>query len=60
MKTKTFCNSEKDFYKSFIKQFDGHEKALSAWDMIDKPSHYPCVVVRSCGKYFFVYEEDFL
>jgi len=60
MKSKTFCSSEKDFFQAFIKQFDDKEKSELAWDIVDKPDYYPCIVVKSCGKYFFVYKEDFL
>jgi len=59
MKEKSFFNSEKEFYNSFIKQFIYPEMADSSCDIIDKPTHYPCIVIRSCGKYFFIYLEDF-
>lgn len=59
MEIKTLFHSEKEFYKSFVKQFNDTENAEFAWKIVDKPKDYPCVVVKSCGKYIHVYPNDF-
>jgi len=59
MKIKTLIQSEEQYYKLFFTQFNVQEHAQLAWTIIDKPESYPCVVIKSCGKYIYVYPEDF-
>ena len=59
MLEKTFVESEEQFQELFTTQFNVKENAIFAWNIVDKPTHYPCVIIKSCGKYFFVYLEDF-
>lgn len=59
MELKTLIESEKQYYKLFFKQFDNQDHANLAWTIIDKPESYPCVVIKSCGKYIYVYPQDF-
>jgi hypothetical protein len=59
MKIKTLIESEEQYYKLFFTQFNVQEHAQLAWTIIDKPESYPCVVIKSCGKYIYVYPEDF-
>lgn len=58
MQDKTFVISEEEYYKIFSIQFKTPENAKSAWEMIDKPLEYPCVVVKACAKYIYVYNSD--
>ena len=58
MEDKTFVISEEQYCEIFAEQFKTIENAKSAWDMIDKPTSYPCVVVKSCAKYIYVYDTD--
>lgn len=59
MQDKNFFESEEQYKEVFFTQFTNKENAVFAWETIDKPTHYPCVVVKSCGRYFCVYLEDF-
>ena len=58
MEDKTFVTTEEQYCEIFAEQFKTIENAKSAWDMIDKPKSYPCVVVKSCAKYIYVYDTD--
>lgn len=58
MEDKTFVESEKDFYNIFLTQFEHTDQAELAWNIIAKPKSYPCVVVKACGKYIYVYYND--
>lgn len=59
MNEKTLINSLDDFYKAFCLQFSDVKLAELSWSIIEKPSEFPVVVVRSCGKYMYVYQGDF-
>lgn len=58
MKDKTYITSEEQFFEEFSKQFKTIENAKVIWDMTDKPKSYPCVVVKTCAKYIYVYDSD--
>ena len=59
MNEKTLANSLDEFYKLFILQFDDIKLAELSWNIIDKPVEFPVVIIRSCGKYMYVYQNDF-
>jgi hypothetical protein len=59
MEIKTLFHSNKEFYKAFFSQFNDAENAKFAWEIVSKPESFPCIVVKSCGNYFFVYPKDF-
>lgn len=59
METKTLLISEEQYLKIFSAQFNKKDDAILAWKIIDKPEVYPCVVIKSCGKYTYVYLSDF-
>ena len=58
MEEKTYLDSEETFYKLFVKQFSVPQQAEASWKSIGKPIEYPCVVVRACAKYIYVYHND--
>lgn len=58
MEEKTFVMNQKEFYGLFAGQFNIQKQAEMAWEMLSKPKEYPCVVVKSCGKYIYVYLSD--
>ena len=58
MKDNTLVTSEEQYFKLFSDQFKTYENAKSAWEMIDKPYEYPCIVVKACAKYIYVYHND--
>lgn len=58
MQEKTYIESEEKFYSIFAMQFETAENAIDAWGIISKPTEYPCVVIKTCGKYIYVYKSD--
>lgn len=59
MEIKTLLISEEQYGRLFFTQFNNQEHASFAWGILDKPISYPCVVIKSCGKYTYVYPSDF-
>lgn len=60
MEEKTFVASEEDFYKKFSLSFNDIAMTNMAWEIIQKPIYYPCIVIKTCGKYIYIYQNDFL
>ncbi len=58
MEEKTFVMNAKEFNQLFSAQFNDSNQASMAWEILSKPVEYPCVVVKSCGKYIYVYLSD--
>lgn len=58
MQEKTYIESDEKFYNIFAMQFETAENAVDAWGIISKPTEYPCVVIKTCGKYIYVYKSD--
>lgn len=59
MDLKTLLKSEEQYKDLFFKQFNIQDHASLAWGIVDKPESYPCVVIKSCGRYTYVYPNDF-
>jgi len=59
MNLKTLVESEEKYYNLFFKQFNFKEDAEYSWSIIEKPTSYPCIVIKSCGRYIYVYPNDF-
>jgi hypothetical protein len=59
MDLKTLIESEEQYKNMFFNQFNIKNDASLAWDIIDKPETYPCIVIKSCGRYTYVYLSDF-
>lgn len=59
MENKVFAKTEEEYKKLFYTQFSDEKKAQEIWDMTLKPIAYPCVVIKGCGKYTYVYLNDF-
>ena len=58
MNEKTFLTNQSEFYNLFTAQFETAQQRENAWQIVNKPKEYPCVAVKSCGKYIFVYLTD--
>jgi len=59
MENKIFAKTEEEYEKLFYTQFSDEKKAKQNWENTNKPLSYPCVVIKGCGKYTYVYLNDF-
>lgn len=56
---KNFVLSEQEFKDKLIATFGNKESGEAVWNRLAKPEIYPCVVVKNCGGYIYVYLSDF-
>jgi len=59
MENKVFVQTEEEYKQLFYTQFSDDKKAEESWINISRPVSYPCVVIKGCGRYTYVYLNDF-